>query len=103
MPQRCDGAEQQALLSPGLELDVLDGGVVDGDVEVVNGAHDGGVQAVGEDFGGEGVPGLDIESAPSGTTQGAPGGIRTPALTDSKSAALSTELRARASPEPKES
>ena len=38
------------LLSPGLELDVLDGNVVDGEVEVVDGAHDGGVEAVGEDL-----------------------------------------------------
>jgi hypothetical protein len=35
-------------LSPGLELDVLDGDDVDVEVEVVDGAHDGGVEAVGE-------------------------------------------------------
>ena len=39
------------LLSPGLELYVLDGDVVDGEVEVVDGAHDGGVEAVGDDPG----------------------------------------------------
>ena len=52
-----------ALLSPGLELDVLDGDVVEGEVEVVDRAHDGGVEAVGEDLGGEGVRGLDEEDA----------------------------------------
>ena len=31
------------LLSLGLELDVLDGDVVEGEMEVVHGAHDGGV------------------------------------------------------------
>ena len=36
-------------LSPGLELDVLDGDVVDGEVEVVDCTHDGGVEAVGDD------------------------------------------------------
>ena len=41
------------LLSAGLELDVLDGDVVEGAVEVVDRAHDGGVEAVGEDLGTE--------------------------------------------------
>ena len=35
-------------LSPGLELDVLHGNVVTRKLEVVDGAHDGGVEAVGE-------------------------------------------------------
>ena len=39
------------LLSPGVELDVLDGDVVDRQLEVVDGAHDGGVEAVGDDPG----------------------------------------------------
>ena len=34
-------------LSPGLELYVRGGDVVDGEVEVVDRAHDGGVEAVG--------------------------------------------------------
>ena len=38
-------------LSPGLEQDVLDGDPVEGEVEVVDGAHDGGVEAVGDDPG----------------------------------------------------
>ena len=38
-------------LSPGLELDVLDGDAVEGELEVVDGAHDGGVEAVGDDPG----------------------------------------------------
>ena len=40
-----------SLLPPGLELDVLDGDVVDGEVEVVDCTHDGGVEAVGDDPG----------------------------------------------------
>lgn len=51
MAQRNDVAEDHALLSPGLELDVLDGDIVDGEVEVVDGAFDGGVEAAGEDLG----------------------------------------------------
>jgi hypothetical protein len=47
--QRNDGAQNQALLSPGLELDVLDGDFVDGEVEVMDSAFDGGAEAVGED------------------------------------------------------
>ena len=39
----------RGVLSPGLELDVLDGDAVDRQLEVVDGAHDGGVEAVGED------------------------------------------------------
>ena len=38
-------------LSPGAELDVVDRDVVEGELEVVDGAHDGGVEAVGEDPG----------------------------------------------------
>ena len=57
------------LLAPGLELDVLDGDVVDAELEVVNGAHDGGVEAVSEDLGGEGVRRLDEED-PSVTIEG---------------------------------
>ncbi len=41
-------------LAPGLELGVVHGDVVDGRLEIVDGAHDGGVEAVGEDLGGEG-------------------------------------------------
>ena len=33
-------------LSPGLKLDALDGNVVERELEIVNGAHDSGVQAV---------------------------------------------------------
>ena len=50
MAQRNNGAQNQALLSFGLELEILDGDVVDGEVEVVDGAFDGGVQAVREDY-----------------------------------------------------
>ena len=39
------------LLSSGLELGVRDGDVVDGEVEVVDCTHDGGVEAVGDDRG----------------------------------------------------
>jgi hypothetical protein len=34
-----------------VELDVVDGDFVECEVEVVDGAHDSGVEAVGEDFG----------------------------------------------------
>ena len=40
-----------SLLPPGLELDVLEGDVGDGEVEVVDCTHDGGVEAVGDDPG----------------------------------------------------
>ena len=36
----------RVLLSRGAELHVLDGDAVEGEVEVVDGAHDGGVEAV---------------------------------------------------------
>ena len=39
------------VLSPGLELDVPDGDAVEGELEVVDGTHDGGVEAVGDDPG----------------------------------------------------
>ena len=39
------------VLSLGLELDVLDGDAVEGERKVVDGAHDGGVEAVGDDPG----------------------------------------------------
>ena len=39
------------LLSPRVELDVLDGDAVEGEMEVVDSAHDGGVEAVGDDPG----------------------------------------------------
>ena len=48
-------------LSLGPELDVLDGDVVDDEIEVADYAHDGGVEAVGEDLGGEWVRRLDAE------------------------------------------
>ena len=35
------------VLSPRAELDVLDWAAVEGELEVVDGAHDGGVEAVG--------------------------------------------------------
>ena len=44
-----EGQRWRGLLSPGLELDVLDGDAVEGELEVVDGAHDGGVEAVGEE------------------------------------------------------
>ena len=56
------------LLSPGLEPHVLDGNIVEGELEVVDGAHDGGVEAVGEDLGGERVWGLD-EGDAAGTME----------------------------------
>ncbi len=34
-------------LSPGLELDVLDGDAVESELEAMDGAHDGGVEAAG--------------------------------------------------------
>jgi hypothetical protein len=49
-------------LSPALELDILDGDVYDCGLEVVDGSFDGGVEALGEDLGGEGVYGLDGHS-----------------------------------------
>ena len=50
-PLRDEGLRLRVVLSPGLELDVLDGDVVDGEVEVVDCTHDGGVEAVGDDPG----------------------------------------------------
>jgi hypothetical protein len=50
-------------LPPGLKLDALDGDGFDGELEVVDGAHDGGVEAVGEDLDGERVRGLHEEDA----------------------------------------
>ena len=41
----------EGALSPGLELYVRDGDLVEGEVEVVDGTHDGGVEAVGDDPG----------------------------------------------------
>ena len=38
----------RVVLSPGLKLDVLDGDAVEGELEVVDGADDGGVETVGE-------------------------------------------------------
>ena len=52
-------------LSPGLELDVLDGDGVEGELEVVDGAHDGGVEAVGEDLGAR-VPAAVAAVSPGG-------------------------------------
>ena len=46
-PLRDGGPRLGRRLSPGLELDVLDGDAVDRQLEVVAGAHDGGVEAVG--------------------------------------------------------
>ena len=60
---RRSGHALRDMLSLGLELDVLDGHIVAGELEVVDGAHDGGVEAVGEDLGGEGVWGLDEKEA----------------------------------------
>ena len=51
------GLGVEGRLTPGLELDVPYGDVFDGEVEVVDGAHDGGVEAAGEDLGGERVRG----------------------------------------------
>ena len=45
------GLGVEGRLTPGLELDVPYGDVFDGEVEVVDGAHDGGVEAAGEDPG----------------------------------------------------
>jgi len=59
----------RVLLSLGLELDVLDGDAIQGELEVVDGAHDGGLKAVGEDLGGERVWGLDEKDA-SGPIEG---------------------------------
>ena len=50
-PLRDEGQPLGGLLSPGLELDVKDGDAVDRQLEVVDGAHDGGVEAVGDDPG----------------------------------------------------
>ena len=49
-PLRHEGRRLRVELSFGLELDVLDGGAIEGEMEVVDGAHDGGVEAVGEDL-----------------------------------------------------
>ena len=38
----------RVLLSSGAELDVVDGNAVEGELEVVDGAHDGGVEPVSE-------------------------------------------------------
>ena len=43
----------RVLLSPGLELDVLDEDAINGELELVDDAHDGGVEAVGADLSGE--------------------------------------------------
>jgi hypothetical protein len=48
---------------PRLELDILDGDIVHGELEVVDGAHDGGLEALREDLGCERVPGLEEEDA----------------------------------------
>ena len=42
-------------------MDVLDRDAIEDELEVVDGAYDGGVEAVGEDLGGEGVWGLEEE------------------------------------------
>ena len=41
-----EGLRLRVVLSPGVELDVVDGDAVVGELEVVDGAHDGGVEAV---------------------------------------------------------
>ena len=41
----------RGVLSPGLELDVLDCDAFHGELEVVDGAHDSGVEAAGDDPG----------------------------------------------------
>ena len=60
---RRSGHALRDMLSLGLGLDVLDGDVVNGELEVVDGAHDGGVEAVGEHLGGERIWGLDDKDA----------------------------------------
>jgi hypothetical protein len=52
-PLRDEDPQLTGMLPPGVELDVLDGDTVEGELEVVDSAHDGGVEAVGEDLGGE--------------------------------------------------
>ena len=51
------------LLSAGPEPDVLDRDAVEGELEVVDGAHEGGVEAVGKHLGGERVRSLDDKDA----------------------------------------
>ena len=63
MAGRGSGHALKDVLSVGLDLDVLDGDAIEGELEVVDGPHDGGVEAAGEDLGGERVWGLDEKDA----------------------------------------
>ncbi len=63
MPIAGRGPGVEVRLPPGLELGVVDGDVVTRKLEVVDGAHDGGVEAVGEHLGGKRVRGLDEKDA----------------------------------------
>ena len=63
MPIVGRGQGWEGALSPGLALDVLEGDAVEGELEVVDGAHEGGVEAVGKHLGGERVRSLDDKDA----------------------------------------